>query len=336
MQALRSSLCLAALVLAASRARAQQPPAASTGTAARSASGKPLTPADLKAWKSICTPVVSNDGKWFAYVLAPNEGDATVVVRQTTEGATEQRFPIGEPPVATGNPFGAAPGPATLAISGDSKYVAFTVYPTLREARRSRQQHRPAQNSVALLDLASGKKTEFDKIRRFAFSGDKPQVIALYGYAPEAAATNSTGGNTPGSGAGTAPAANRTEAADLLLCTLATGSIINIGNVGDFAFDESGSYVAYTIDAHDEIGNGVQLRDLRTDVVRPLDSDRALYRRLAWADSGPALAVLRGRPDSATKDTLCFIASSRLRASAAPRSRNLFSILRAARISRRR
>src|SRR4051812_33382380 len=111
MQALRSSLCLAALVLAASSAPAPQPPAASTGTAARSASGKPLTPADLKAWKSIRTPVVSSDGKWFAYVLAPNEGDATVVVRQTTEGATEQRFPIGEPPVAAGNPFGGAPGP---------------------------------------------------------------------------------------------------------------------------------------------------------------------------------------------------------------------------------
>src|SRR5207245_9734392 len=100
-----------------------------------------------------------------------------------------------------------------------------------------------------------------------------------------------------------APAAGRVESADLLVVTLATGSVINIGNVGDFAFDESGNLLAYTIDARDEIGNGVQLRDLRTDVVRPLDSDQALYRRLAWADSGPALAVLRGKPDSAAKDT---------------------------------
>ena len=58
---------------------------------------------------------------------------------------------------------------------------------------------------------------------------------------------------------------------------------MNVGNVADFAFDESGSYLAYTIDARDDIGNGVQLRNLRTDVVRALDADQAMYRRMTWA-----------------------------------------------------
>jgi hypothetical protein len=303
MRPLRSSLSLAVLALAASSALAQQPQATTTLT--RSAGGKQMTAADLKMWKTIRTPVVSNDGKWFAYVLAPNEGDATVVVRQTADNPTEQRFPIGEPPAGAGNPFAAGPAPAPLAISGDSKFVAFTVYPTQRDARRLRQQRKPMQNKVVLLNLATGQKTEFDKIRRFAFSGDKPQVIALYGYGAEAPAAPAGSGAAAATGnAGAAAAAGRSEGADLLLYTLANGSIINIGNVGDFAFDESGSYLAYTIDARDEIGNGVQLRDLRTDVVRPLDSEQALYRRIAWADSGPALAVLRGKPDSAAKDTI--------------------------------
>src|SRR4029079_3614003 len=153
---------------------------------------------------------------------------------------------------------------------------------------------RPVHNKVVVVNLATGQKNQFDKIRRFAFSGDKPQGIALYGYAPEAAARAGAGGNAgPANGAA---AAARTEGADLLLYSLATGGIINIGNVGDFAFDESGSYLAYTIDARDQIGNGVQLRDLRTDVVRPLDSEQALYRRLAWADSGPPPAGPPGKP----------------------------------------
>jgi dipeptidyl aminopeptidase/acylaminoacyl peptidase len=306
MSPLRSSRWLGALIFIAPAALAQQPQATSPSmpAAARAAGSKQLTAADLKAWKSIRSPVVSNDGKWFAYVLAPNEGDATVVVRQMAEGATEQRFPIGEPPAAAGGPFAVGPAPATLAISGDAKFVAFTIYPSQREAKRLRQQRRPVQNKVAVVNLATGQKTEFDKIRRFAFSGDKPQVIALYGYGAEAPAAGANG-NTPGAGgAGAAAATSRSEGADLLLYTLANGSVINIGNVGDFAFDESGNYLAYTIDARDEIGNGVQLRDLRTDVVRPLDSDQALYRKLAWADSGPALAVLRGKPDSVAKDTL--------------------------------
>ena len=302
-----SSFTLAALVLAATTGLAQQPQASASVTPARPTGGKQLTPTDLKAWKTIRTPVVSNDGRWFAYILAPNEGDATVVLRQTAEGATEQRFPIGEPPAGVGAPFGLGPSAAPLAISGDSKYLVYTVYPTEREARRLRQQRKPVHNKVVLVNIATGQKNEFDKIRRFAFSGDKPQVLALYGYGAEAPAPAAGAGNQ-GAGNGAAAAA-RTEGADLLLYTLANGSIINIGNVGDFAFDESGSYLAYTIDAHDQIGNGVQLRDLRTDVVRPLDSEQALYRRLAWADSGPALAVLRGKPDSVAKDTLYSVVS---------------------------
>lgn len=287
------SFALATLVLVASRARAQQPQSASPS------GGKQMAAADLKGWRSIRSPVLSNDGKWFAYLLAPNEGDATVVVRQTADGATEQRLAIGELPAGAANPFGGATVPATLAISGDSRYLAFTVYPTEREARRLRQQHRPEQNKLAVLNLATGKKTEFEKIRRFAFSGERPKVIALYRYPPD----------SPASGAGTesprgaASTAAHGEGADLLLYSLVSGSIINIGNVGEFAFDESGSYLAYTIDARDRVGNGVQLRDLRTDVVRPLDGEQSRYRHLVWADSGPALAVLRGRPDSAARDT---------------------------------
>ena len=291
----RFSLRVAALVLIAPIAAAQQPQ-----RAAGRSGGKQMTPADLRAWRSIRSPVLSNDGRWFAYILAPNEGDASVVVRQTADGATEQRFPIGELPVAAANPFAPPGGPAPLAISGDSRFLAFTIYPTEREARRLRQQRRPAQNKVAVLNLATGQKTEFEKIRRFDFSGEKPQVIALYGYAAEASGASTA---EAGRGAAATPP-SRAEGADLLLYSLTNGSIINIGNVGEFAFDESGSYLAYSIDARDAIGNGVQLRDLRTDVVRPLDSERALYRHLVWADSGPALAVLRGRPDSTAKDTL--------------------------------
>ena len=82
------------------------------------------------------------------------------------------------------------------------------------------------------------------------------------------------------------------------------GEAMNVGNVAEFGFDDSGDCLAYTIDARDQIGNGVQLRNMKTDVVRAIDSDRALYRRLAWADSSPALAVLRGKVDSTAHDTL--------------------------------
>jgi acetyl esterase/lipase len=80
-----------------------------------------------------------------------------------------------------------------------------------------------------------------------------------------------------------------------------------MASIGEFAFDESGQYLAYTIDQRDMLGNGVQVRELATGVVRALDGDKALYRKLTWADSGDALAVIRSVADSASKDTLSTI-----------------------------
>jgi dipeptidyl aminopeptidase/acylaminoacyl peptidase len=242
-----------------------------------------LQPEDLRSWKSIRNATLSADGRWFAYVLAPNEGDAELVVRPVGEG-TERRYPIGEPP------SGAAPG--SVAISRDGKWLAFTIYPTAADARRLRRERRPLQNTVAVVNLATGERRDFEKVRRFAFGGDRPRWIALQGYAAEAPASGSGGQQ-----------ASRVEGTDLLLHELGTANVIHQGNVGDFAFDDSGEWLAWTIDARDRLGNGVHMRNTRTDVVRALDSEKALYRRLTWADSGAALAVLRGTVDSAGRDT---------------------------------
>ena len=145
-------------------------------------------------------------------------------------------------------------------------------------------------------------------MRRYAFNGDKPTWLAMQApaEAPAAPAGNATNGAARG-GAGAAggnATAGRAEGTDLVLYNLANGEAVNVGNVAEFGFDDSGDWLAYTIDARDEIGNGVQLRNMRTDVVRAIDSDRALYRHLVWSDSLDALAVLRGRIDSTARDTL--------------------------------
>ena len=82
--------------------------------------------------------MLSNDGAWFAYVVAPNEGDAMVVVRSTAADGKELKFPVGEIPSGAAGRGGAAGGDAaaTLAISGDSHWVAFTIYPAASASTR--------------------------------------------------------------------------------------------------------------------------------------------------------------------------------------------------------
>ena len=241
---------------------------------------KQLDPADLAFWKNVRFTALSNDGKWFAYQLTPNEGDAEVVVRPTGEGE-ERRFKIGEPPPPAGG-FGGGAN-TSVVLSEDAKWLGFLKYPTADEAKRLRKDKKPVQSGVVLVNLATGERRDFEKVRRFTFAPKRPNWLALQRYAPE---------GTP-AGAG----------ADLLLVDLRSGVVTSVGNVGEYAFDDDGGWLAWTIEGRDLVGNGIQVRDLRTDVVRVLDSDKAIYRRLAWADSGLALAVLRARPDSAAADT---------------------------------
>ena len=238
---------------------------------------KPLDATDLAFWKSIRNATTSFDGTWFAYVLAPNEGDAEVVLRPTAAGGAERRYPIGEPPVQPG--FGAG-GEAPLALSGDARWALFTTYPRAAEAKRLRKEKKPLQNGAALVNLATGERRDFERVRRATFAGERPTWAVLHRHDAEGA-----------------------TAADLLLVDLRSGAVSTVGAVGEFALDESGAWLAWTSEAKDLLGNGVQLRHLATDVVRTLDSERHVYRRLAWSDSGLALAVLRGRPDSAASDT---------------------------------
>ena len=105
--------------------------------------GRQLTLNDLLTWKQIRTPLLSNDGRWFVYTLGPNEGDAEVVIRPTSADGKEWRFPVGDAaalnrgaPAPTGPPAAAAPN--TVAISGNSHWVAFLVYPSSATPQRSR------------------------------------------------------------------------------------------------------------------------------------------------------------------------------------------------------
>jgi dipeptidyl aminopeptidase/acylaminoacyl peptidase len=297
---------LAPLPALARQTAVASPPTPTSAPAVRANALKQLDSADLAGWKSIRVPTLSPDGRWFVYQLAPNEGDAEVVVRSTAD-STERRFPIGEPVAAPFNPFNpfATPGSAPVAVSGDSRWLAFTKYPTAKDAKRLRRERRPLQNSVVVVNLATGERREFDKVRRFAFNGERPAWIALHRYV-DTPAPSGGGAGAPGGGGGAGGAAPRpADAADLLLVELATGVVAHVGDVGDFGFDRSGEWLAWTVDTRDRIGNGVQLRNMRTGTVRAIDAERsgALYRRLTWDDSLPALAVLRGRPDSAASDT---------------------------------
>ena len=278
---------------------------------------RPIQLEDIIAWKTIGTTAVSNDGQWFGYRLAPGEGDAQVVLKRV-RGDKELKFDIGDPQAAAAGAAAPVPGPpggggasSTLDFSEDSKWVAFTTYPAHRDVQRLRRLRRPLQNGVTLVNLATGEKFDYPKIRRFAFSGDASAWIALQRYpaqtTPPAGAGAGAGQATGGGGAGAGAAggaADRPRGTDLILRELATAQELNVGNVADFSFSRDGHFLAWTIDAQDKVGNGIQVRDMARGTVTALDSGPASYERPTWTEKGDGLAALKGTEDKSLRDKL--------------------------------
>jgi hypothetical protein len=64
---------------------------------------------DVVAWKTLSTTALSNNGEWFAYRVAPQEGDAELTIRNVASGK-ETKHPLGE----VGAP--GAPGGGTAGV----------------------------------------------------------------------------------------------------------------------------------------------------------------------------------------------------------------------------
>lgn len=254
------------------------------------AAPRPIEITDIFGWKRIQAPNVSSDGSYFAYRVVPNEGDSELVVRNLKD-SKETRFPLGEVVAGGGGRGpGGPPRESGVEFSDDGKWLAFQVFPKRAESRKSKRDKKAAYNQVTLVELASGKKQDFDKVKAFGFNGEHGGWIALHKYTTDAQDKE--------------PPATKWQGSDLLLHQLSTGDELNIGNVSEFAFNKPGNYLAFTIDASEKTGNGLQLRDMSSGAVVPLDSAKASYRSISWTEKGEALAVLKGFDDKTLEDKL--------------------------------
>jgi dipeptidyl aminopeptidase/acylaminoacyl peptidase len=262
-----------AFLLTVAFSPAQSTPQEQVSTPA--AAPRPIGYLDIMAWKSIGNTAISTDGQWFGYRLSPAEGDGEVIIRQP-KGSKAYQFPAGES--RTGQ----------LAFSDDGKYAAFMTYPNAKDSKALRRDRKPVYTKAVVLNLTTGDKAEYDRIRSFAFSGENGAWIALSKAAPESQARER----------------EKWSGSDLILRELATGKELTFGNVSEFSFNKKGKWFAFLIDAMGMTGNGVQVRNMETGVVASLDNDKANYRNLGWNDKGEALGCLKGKEDKAYEDKM--------------------------------
>lgn len=233
---------------------------------------KSLAWEDIPAWSytRLNTATFSNDGKWFAVVSGPTEGDLTLTLRRVAD-TTKYEYAIG--------------GQSTpVQINENSSFLAFYESPKHQQIEALKKQRKPIEKTLKIVNLQDTSTVSFEKIASFSFANDAHQWIAMrFAGAP-------TPPNSPNKGS------------DLLLYNLDNKQNFNIGNVNEFSFNKSGRYLAYTVDAAGMNGNGIFLKDLSTGMTYALHNDKANFSKIRWNKEGTAFALLKSKKEKGYKD----------------------------------
>ena len=284
---------------------------------------RPLTHRDYDGWRTISSQRLSNDGKYLAYGLFPEEGDGEVIIRNLVTGQ-DTRHPAGaRPPAAPPDPENPEAGPpaprgVTIEFSADSRTVVFSTFPSKAETDKAKRDKKPAdqmpKDGMVIVDLASGRETKIDRVKRFQMPEKTAGFLAYLKEGPEAPATERAkpeggrglafdqqrGGRGGGGRGGNGP---RPEfGSDLVLRNLADGAERTFSDVVEFSLTDDGKQLVYAVSAHDTAKNGVfAARVGGGDAATALLDGKGKYLKLSWDENQTELAFLSDRDDAASK-----------------------------------
>ena len=261
---------------------------------------KPLDHSVYDGWKSIRGSSLSRDGRWLAFIVAPQEGDAVGTIRSVADGHTITVVRA-----------------SAIQFSKDGKYALATVVPGFEEARKARRDNVPAagqpKNALAIIDLSAGTTTTLDRVAGFTLPAEDSGWFAYRPEPPKPAAPakeeekkpdRDQRDGRPGGPSATAGAAPATRGATYVLRQLGTGKEEKIEFVDATAWDKKGGTFAYsTVADKDGKDSGVEIRNLakgtKTTLIK--GTDKAKYPKLALTEDGTRIAYTTDKDDLKAK-----------------------------------
>lgn len=225
---------------------------------------KTLTQDDYGKWQSIAAADLSPDGAWCAYqVNVQEDNDTLYVANRMTNKIFKLEFA------------------SDAQFSKDNQWVAYRIGLPFKEAEKLRDQSKPIEYKMGLLNLVTGKKEVIQGINRFGFSRNG-KFLAVY-LSP--------------------PKENKDKGAVMLVKNLQEGTTRTIGNVTEYAFNKKSDQFAYIVESANSAGNSVELFNLTNNTLKVLASDTSKFNKLTWQKEGDGLAFYRSyRKDSYEED----------------------------------
>lgn len=263
--------------------------------AAGAQSKKPLDHTVYDGWQNIGVKMISNNGVWTAYTITPQEGDATLVVRNLKNGK-EVSVPRGVSPV----------------ITEDARFVVFTIKPFFQDVRQARiKKKKPDEmpkDSMGIIELEDLSISKIPAVKSFK-TPEKGSGLLAYLIEQPKADTGKTrpkrpipriidamdaDDDKPGGAGSAAPG-------DLVIRNLRTKQEDTIKNVTSYTLSEPGNKIALVIHPpkKDSLAQtGAWLWDVATRKADTLSRGHGSFTQFAFDKEGTQLAFLCSR-DSA-------------------------------------
>ncbi len=215
---------------------------------------KNLTTDDYGKWQTLAYTDLSPDGNWIAYGISVQEDNDTLfITNRKTHTIYKAEF-------AT-----------TAEFSKDNQWVAYRIGLPFKEAEKLRDQGKPIEYKMGLLNLETGKKEIIQNISRYGFSRNG-KFLTIYLNAPKE---------------------NKDKGSVLLVKNLAENSTHTIGNVTEYAFNKKSDYLAYIVESANTAGNSVELLNLSNYSLKILSSDTLKFSKLNWQKEGEGLSFFK-------------------------------------------
>jgi dipeptidyl aminopeptidase/acylaminoacyl peptidase len=244
---------------------------------------RPITHDVYNSWRAIQDSTLSRDGVWLVYVLAPQDGDGELVMRNVRTGA-ERRHARGREPVVT----------------ADGRFVIFAVAPLDTELDKAKKEKKKPEEQpkagVGMVNLESGDVFTADRVKSFKVPEESSRYVAWLHEPPPAPRKDDQKDRASSSEQEKDKAEKKNEpGTDLVIRDLTTGTNNTVSGVTDYGWARDGSLIAYTVSTVSE-KDGVYVQP-------PAGSQRALltgkgrYKGLAIDQAGRQIAFVSDRDE---------------------------------------
>ena len=126
---------------------------------------KPLDNNSYDGWKSLSSPVISDDGKWIGYTINPQQGDGWLYIFNRISGQKDS--------VARGT---------GLAFSPEISYLAYQIIPSYSDTRQAKKkklkEDKMPKNDLEFRILSNNQITRISRVKSFALPEKNSQWMA--------------------------------------------------------------------------------------------------------------------------------------------------------------